>query len=193
MYLKKTTKKIWCAENSKFSSRNKKAALELSMNTIVVIVIGVTLLILGLAFVRNMFTKVGGLAEGAFEQAEGKVGDFSQITKPLTISPERISLGKGESKEVVVIMANLKEKPTTASITVSSKSPNTDITCTFQDTIAAASDTYTIPSGEFRTVKVLVESIKDTGTLGNKVCKFVAKGIGEGIQETLAVKVQQAA
>ena len=38
--------------------KGKKGALELSVNTIVVIVIGVTLLILGLVFVRNIFTKI---------------------------------------------------------------------------------------------------------------------------------------
>src|SRR3989338_5702909 len=100
---------------------NKKGALELSMNTIVIIVIGVTLLILGLAFVRGIFGKVTKLSEGAFEQAEGKIGDFSQINKPLTVTPERISVTKGESKIVSIVLANLKEKETTASATVSTK------------------------------------------------------------------------
>src|SRR3989338_6223026 len=103
MYLKRTT---------------KKGALELSMNTIVIIVIGVTLLILGLAFVRNIFGKVGGLAEGAFEEAQGKVSDFSTISKSLTVSPERIDVKKGDSKIIAVVIANLKDKPLTTGVTV---------------------------------------------------------------------------
>lgn len=175
-----------------YKKRNKKGALELSMNTIVIIVIGVTLLILGLAFVRNIFGKVGTLAEGAFEEAQGKVSDFSTISKSLTVTPERITIKKGDNKIITVVIANLKDKPITTGVTVSTKSPATDMTCTFQDTETTASDKYTIPSGEFRTVKVSVNSIAGaTGTIGNKVCKFVAdKELGDSIQETLAVKVE---
>ncbi len=172
-----------------FKNKSKKGALELSMNTIVIIVICVTLLILGLTFVRGIFGKVTKLSEGAFEQAEGKIGDFQQINKPLSITPERIALKKGESKIVAIVLANLGSKDITGSAIVSTKSASTDLACTFQDSSTTTSDTYKIASGEFRTIKVLVES-KTTGTLSNKVCKFEAKGLGESIVDTLAISVE---
>lgn len=175
-----------------FKRKSKKGALELSMNTIVIIVIGVTLLILGLAFVRNIFGKVGTLAEGAFEEAQGKVSDFSTISKSLTVSPDRITIKKGDSKIITVVMANLKDKEVTTGLTVSTiKTLATDMTCTFLDTESTASNQYTIPSGEFRTIKVRVDSLS-TGVLGNKVCKFIPTNndLGVSMLETLAVKVE---
>lgn len=172
-----------------FKFKSKKGAIEMSMNTIIIIVIGVTLLILGLTFVRGIFGKVTTLSEGAFEQAEGKISDFSQITKPLTVTPERITLKKSSSKIVTIVLANLKDKEQKASAVVSSKSATTDLECTFQDTSDKKSDSYTIPSGGFITVKVLVES-KSTGNLGNKVCKFEGTGLGDSIVDTLAIVVE---
>lgn len=52
---------------------SKKGAIELSMTTIIVIVLGVTLLILGLAFVRSIFQKTTGLADEAFSSAEKEI------------------------------------------------------------------------------------------------------------------------
>lgn len=172
-----------------YKFKSKEGAIEMSMNTIIIIVIGVTLLILGLTFVRGIFGKVTNLAEGAFEQAEGKISDFSQITKPLSVTPEMITLKKSSSKIVTVVLANLKDKEQIVSAIVSSKSRDTDLECTFQDTSEKKSDSYKILSGEFKTVKVLVES-KATGTLGNKVCKFEAQGLGESIVDTLAIVVE---
>ena len=51
----------------------KKGAIELSMTTIIVIVMGVTLLILGLVFIRNIFGRIGGLTEEAFSSAEKEI------------------------------------------------------------------------------------------------------------------------
>lgn len=48
----------------------KKGAIELSMNTIVVVVIGITLLVLGLVFVRGIFQRLGIIGTKAFEAGE---------------------------------------------------------------------------------------------------------------------------
>ena len=57
---------------------NKKGAMELSMTTIIIIVLGVTLLILGITFIRGMMAKVVTLSDEAFTTAEkeiqGKMG-----------------------------------------------------------------------------------------------------------------------
>ena len=54
---------------------NKKGAIEMSMTTIIVIVIGVTLLILGLIFVRGIFERIGGLSDQLFAQADNIIRD----------------------------------------------------------------------------------------------------------------------
>jgi len=72
---------------------NKKGAMELSINTIVIVVIGITLLVLGLVFVRGIFTKLGGLGGGAFQKAEQELkqiqsGD-TKINFPATIEVKK--------------------------------------------------------------------------------------------------------
>ena len=59
--------------------KNKKGALELSINTIVVIVIGVTLLILGLVFVRGIFEKVQKISDTAFDKASELLGGLENV------------------------------------------------------------------------------------------------------------------
>jgi len=56
---------------------NKKGAIELSMNTIIIIVMGVVLLSLGLMFVRGIFSQVEGLSKSAFETADAEIGIMS--------------------------------------------------------------------------------------------------------------------
>jgi len=52
----------------------KKGALELSVNTIVVIVIGVALLSLGLIFVKNLFGGIGKISDDIFGTANTEIG-----------------------------------------------------------------------------------------------------------------------
>ena len=66
--------------------RSKKGAIELSMTTIIVIVLGVTLLILGLVFVRNIFGKTDQLALQAFEQAEKEIQQRMGSTDKIYVS-----------------------------------------------------------------------------------------------------------
>ncbi len=64
----------------------KKGAVELSMTTIIVIVIGVTLLILGLVFVRNIFGKATSLSEEAFASAEKEIQQRMGATDKIYVS-----------------------------------------------------------------------------------------------------------
>ena len=168
--------------------QNKKGAIEMSMTTIIVMVLGVTLLILGLVFVRFVFDKGTDLAKNAFEKAEGSIDELSQKDKPLVISPDRIEIKKGNSQTVSVLLVNLQEDKATAKAKVSSKSKEDDIICTFEETLDDESESHIVPSGEYRNVKLRVAS-KDTGKLGDKVCKIVVTGLGESIQDTLSIKV----
>ncbi len=54
-------------------AQQKKGAIELSITTIIVIVLGITLLSLGLVFIRGLFGKISGLTEQAFGAAQSEI------------------------------------------------------------------------------------------------------------------------
>ncbi len=66
--------------------QSKKGAIELSMTTIIVIVLGVTLLILGLAFVRGIFGKTEQLGLQAFDQAQKQIQQGMGATDKIFVS-----------------------------------------------------------------------------------------------------------
>ncbi|MBS3156732.1 hypothetical protein J4442_00985 [Candidatus Woesearchaeota archaeon] len=70
---------------------DKKGAIEFSMTTIMVIIIGVAVLALGLTWVRGTFTQVGTITEAALENAEtifGEVGFTGKIGTPAVMIME---------------------------------------------------------------------------------------------------------
>ncbi len=100
----------------------KKGALELSMTTIIVIVIGVVLLSLALFFVRNLFGQVNDLREVIFREADvaireiGNTGKFSvtdiarvkqgsKSTFPISIANDG-SAGPGRKEFTVQLTPN---------------------------------------------------------------------------------------
>lgn len=64
---------------------NKKGAIELSMTTIIVIVLGITLLSLGILWIRNSFSSIQSLTESQFQQA-------SQIIDATPTGNEKLNL-----------------------------------------------------------------------------------------------------
>ncbi len=76
--------------------KGKKGALELSINTIVVIVIGVTLLVLGLVFVRGLFGKITTLSDTIFDSAQSSIGAISHTGT--FNSPSSITIEQGRKK-----------------------------------------------------------------------------------------------
>ena len=63
---------------------NKRASLELSISTIVIVILAMTLLGLGLAFIKNIFGSAEELSDSAF----GKVSD--QLQRDLVNNGERL-------------------------------------------------------------------------------------------------------
>ena len=95
----------------------KKGAIELSMTTIIVVVIGVTLLILGLVFVRGIFSKLGGLTEKEFEIAEQQLNERMSGADRMGVYPDIVEIAPGESTSVAVGIKNFvaDESETTSS------------------------------------------------------------------------------
>jgi hypothetical protein len=169
---------------------SKKGALELSVNTIVIIVIGVTLLILGLVFVRNIFSKIDTLSADSFAKAEGELGKLSGVDKLLTLSPQRIDVEKGGAKQIDVIIANLKE----AQISVSAKATSSKNTlkCVFNDNIPFddSSENYNINSGEQVTLRLIVDDLGSSIGVEGCVIKLQGQGLEGQTQDTLTVNIK---
>ncbi len=89
---------------------NKKGALELSIQTIVIIVIAMTILGLGLAFVRSQFEQVSTISTEVQQQVR------EQITGQLRASGEKISFPRditftrGEPKTITLGVQNVGER-----------------------------------------------------------------------------------
>jgi hypothetical protein len=88
--------------------RSKKGAMEMSVNTIVVIVIGVTLLVLGLAFVKNMFERFGGQADVIFGNVENQLSDIATHDQKLTVQP-MVPVKQGEQAFFTIWVVNLND------------------------------------------------------------------------------------
>src|SRR3989338_7920221 len=89
--------------------KSKKGALELSVNTIVVIVIGVTLLTLGLVFVRGIITQTTDLSDKAFENANRDLDSLAgTVTEFVTVAPETIRVKAGDTTGFSVLIKNVE-------------------------------------------------------------------------------------
>lgn len=77
---------------------NKKASLELSMSTIVIVILAMTLLGLGLAFIRGMFSNIEDISESTFDKVSDQLQrDLVNSNEKLVFSQTKISIGRGAS------------------------------------------------------------------------------------------------
>ena len=164
---------------------NKKGALELSMNTIIIIVIGVVLLSLGLMFVRGLFGQVESLSKSAFETADAEISIISNINQPLTLVPGELEVKRGSAEVVDVIIANLGETSTTVTMMAISKKQSID--CSFADTLTPTSNPYTLNSGEQASLKLIID--EKNGALGTAVCNIKANGLNGDNEDSLVITV----
>ncbi|MBT4174456.1 hypothetical protein HOC80_03210 [archaeon] len=174
---------------------DKKGAVELSMTTIIIIVIGITILSLGLVWIRSVFTDVGSLTEGAFERGEGEIAEiFGGTDEIVGLSPSQIGLEQGDSETASLIINNLGQsdglivQASVAPIGMSG-ADTSKLVCVFQDTFEGESASYTLNSGNGVEIGVIVE---DQGSsLGNYGCKIDISGLEEGQQtKTLIVQIE---
>lgn len=91
--------------------QNKKGAIELSMTTIIVIVIGVTLLSLALVWVRSVFINLGDISDNTFNKARDLIGEVENVDKLLTVIPSETSIEQGKDEAIQVVVANLGQTP----------------------------------------------------------------------------------
>lgn len=153
--------------------QQKKGALELSMNTIVIVVIGVTLLVLGLAFVSGIFDKLTGLSDDSFDKANERLNQLGGNYESLiTLAPNNFDIEKGDikSKGVYVVISNVGSASLdwlNVQLDVPQDSAN-DITCKFTDG-ATTKVVDSLGSGENEKLDVFVTA-KPGAPLGTEAC-----------------------
>ena len=155
---------------------NKKGALELSMNTIIIIVIGVVLLSLGLMFVRGIFTQTTDLSEKVFANANKELDALGgSVNSAIVASPMTVRMKAGETSGFVVQVTNLEQDGTYNGLTGVLGSNDQRIACTFTDG-TTQKNIRTLISGADR-LQVFVRSQK--GVIGTKSCRFTLNGLPE--------------
>ena len=86
---------------------NKKASLEMSIQAIVIVVLAMTLLGLGLGFIKGMFRNITSTTEDVSEQVRQKVlDDLIQGDKKISFPKSEIIVNKGESTVLTVGIRN---------------------------------------------------------------------------------------
>ena len=173
---------------------DKKGAVELSMTTIIIIVIGITILSLGLVWIRSVFTDVGSLTEGAFERGEGEIAEiFGGTDEIVALSPGEIGLEQGSSETASLMVNNFGTGTVTVQASVApiaaSGVDTSKLVCAFSDSFSGESSSYTLSSGQGVQIGVLVED--QNSALGNYGCKIDVTGLDEGSQtKTLIVQIE---
>ena len=79
-------------------SFNKRASLEISIQAIVIVVLAMTILGLGLGFVRGLFKNISSTTEDVTEQVRQKIlDDLITGDKKISFPKTEVSVGRGES------------------------------------------------------------------------------------------------
>ncbi len=145
----------------------KKAAIELSIGTIVIIVLAMSMLILGLVLVKSIFSGSIDIAEMTTDQLKNQVAAMFGEDKKLVVYPDsrHINLKQGNEEGFGIGIKNLIEgssAPIKFSYEVVVSDPDLRSKCGISDREAEdyiitgrAEDNIEIPSGDFTSAKVL--------------------------------------
>lgn len=90
---------------------SKKGAIEFSMTTIIIIIIGVAILALALPWIARTMGQASELTDTAFSAAKEQLRTRVGPANPLVVSPEDISIKSGEQKLVAVAFYNGESTP----------------------------------------------------------------------------------
>ena len=149
---------------------NKRGAVELSMSTIIVVILGVTLLSLGLLWVRSSLNRITDLSDEAFSLSEEEIDNlFLTSDSLLKIIPSDVELSKGDSIKVGVIFYNLEQSTLNIQAKVIPISAGVPVKCSFGDTLTQDSKSYNLNSGASETIDLVIETVPET-TLGTGGC-----------------------
>ncbi len=171
-------------QRKKLSKNNKKGAIELGMNTIIIVVIGITLLSLSLVWIRGMMGEegIGVITKGAFGQAEAAISDIYEATsEELSIVPETMAIAPGKSGNAKVVFSNLEDADASGvNFNVESVAEgNQKVSCQFAN-LKTTAGPYDVPSGKARELQLLIKVDSSSG-LGTAVCTVSVEGFEKSI------------
>ena len=77
---------------------HKKGSLEISIQAIVIVVLAMTLLGLGLGFIKGMFSDISGLSRATFDKIQDQLQrDLTNSNEKLIFSQTKINIERGKS------------------------------------------------------------------------------------------------
>ena len=168
---------------------NKKGALELSINTIIIIVLGVTLLSLGLIFVNRIFGNVEELGGTAFERAQSELEKIQgDINEYLTVVPSKVKVQQGKSTGVYILVTNLGEQSLTG-LQATLTSYQEDVTCKFLDK-TENKNIRDLESGGQDKIEVLIQTTK-VSSLGTKTCAVKIPGLPGDNEKGIIIEIEK--
>lgn len=89
---------------------NKKASLEISIQAIVIVVLAMTLLGLGLGFIKGMFKNIGSTTEDVSEQVRQRVlDDLVSSDKKVSFPKTEVIVDKGSATVLTVGIRNKED------------------------------------------------------------------------------------
>lgn len=171
--------------------KNKRGALQLSITTIIIVVIGITLLVLGLVWVRGIFEELGELSEKTFDEANTLLGNLEDPNSLLTLTPDTKKIEQnGDGGVITIWIVNLETDP----ITVSAKTVTGDnkLDCKFFKAGDRTEELgpYTLNSGDQKELKVIVQD--NGGNIRTTGCDVVLSGVSTVDNErTIIVRVEK--
>ncbi len=99
--------------------KKKEGAIELSMTTIIVIVIGITLLSLALVWVKGVFSDISELSEEAFRNADKEIRDRMREGTNFYVSGQTFEVEPGDITTINVGVRNILGSDSNFAISVS--------------------------------------------------------------------------
>jgi len=140
---------------------NKKGAIELSMTTIIIIIIGVVILMLGIGFVTNVLTGAEDIAGTAITGGKEQVlGILGSSKDPVTLYSTNVDLEQGDYNYIGVVVLNDQGDSADYVLTTELKSrSDNNLDCYIAESLDLT-DSFTLNSG-LDTSRTIV--IEDTG------------------------------
>ncbi|MEK6817005.1 MAG: hypothetical protein AABY09_05300 [Nanoarchaeota archaeon] len=98
---------------------HKKGAIEMSMQTIIVVVIGVTLLTLGLKFVYDTFKSTGEQQEQVSKATEAKISElFGESDDAISLPQDNMDLKQGKKSSIKAYIRNTESGTVNAALEI---------------------------------------------------------------------------
>ena len=162
--------------------KSKSGALELSMTTIIVIVIGVVLLSLGLMFVRGIFEKITDESDQIFAMSEEQISElFEDSNSLIKIVPETADAEIGETLKTGIVIKNQGGTLLEFSLFTETSPGVGNAICTFDETLTSTSDTHTLAAGVSKKFKLIADL--DNSLPGQDNCKVTVNVQGAQLGE----------